>query len=339
MRLLMLVLLAVPLAAQSPPPKADITMPKPVDRPTTPPKEPTALEQAVADALRQHPDVKLADAKRAVADAEYEQTRLLVTQRITNAFAKVEQAKARKALAEAQLSRFRQMEKQGQIPLTEMNKIESEMQTAIADLAMAEADLQAAKGGNAKPAEAKPVDNAKLWQSPPPAGGSAGNSLLGGVGSATTLTTSRSSKADLARSLPNFRVVLDQKIKLDFPGEGHDVEKLLAALREASRMKDLLIRVPSQSRLPYLRNYVGEQTMQGWLDMIMDDIAVHTAGRDETTTTDASGRKHVQYMVREPMQIYVRDYGLLITPRSAAPADALTLAEYAAFIKSLKPNP
>src|SRR4051794_29411070 len=74
--------------------------PKAAAKPAAPPakaepNKPETVDDMIATALRNHPDIRLAEAKRLVAEAELEQAKLLVAQRITICASKIEQAKSK----------------------------------------------------------------------------------------------------------------------------------------------------------------------------------------------------------------------------------------------------
>jgi outer membrane protein TolC len=77
-------------AGQQPVEKAPQPKPKSVE-----PQKPAAdnLEAVIAAAVRNHPDIKLAQAKMQVAEAELAQARLAVVQGVTAAHSKVQQEK------------------------------------------------------------------------------------------------------------------------------------------------------------------------------------------------------------------------------------------------------
>ena len=61
----------------------------------------------------------------------------------------------------------------------------------------------------------------------------------------------------------------------------------------------------------------GELTFPVWIDLVLDEV---NSKMDE----------------KEVFEAYVRDYGLLITPKSKSPKDALTLREFARQVRAEK---
>lgn len=132
-----------------------------------PDKPPTTLDEKIAAALKSHPDVKAAEAKRLLADAELEQARLVITQKVTAAATKVELAKLKVVLAEEDVRIGERILKLGNA-VAETEKLQ--YGKAVPTLASAKAELMAAESelqqlvGKASSAEAKPVgppDNPK----------------------------------------------------------------------------------------------------------------------------------------------------------------------------------
>jgi hypothetical protein len=288
--------------------------------------QPGSVDEAVANAMKQHPDVKLAEAKRLVAEAEWEQTRLLVTQRITNAFAKVEQAKARLKLAETQHSRLMELHKTGSLPQAELSKTESELLAAKSELAIAESDLLVAKGAPVKNPVASTLFGATTATEP---------RVTNTSGLPATVTVPGFQMANLSRfdkSGPALQEFIEKKVSLKLEKKGITVAEAFEILKVAAGRKDMILRLPPENKLPKLDNLVGEQTVLGWIELIMDEIA-RPVDADEPTPGPAGALTRTTRR-RDVYQIYVRDYGLLMTLTSSAPQDAVTLAEFARMIKT-----
>lgn len=125
-----------------------------------PEKPPTTLDEKIAAALKSHPDVKAAEAKRLLAEAEVEQARLVITQKVTAAVTKLELAKAKMVLAEEDVKIAERIMKLGQA-VAETEKVQAAkafpaLTLAKAELAAAELELQQLVGKPA-PAETKPL--------------------------------------------------------------------------------------------------------------------------------------------------------------------------------------
>lgn len=297
-------------------------------KPAEPPKA-SPLEEAIAGALRQHPDVKLAEAKRLVADAELEQAKLAVTQKITNAFARVEQARARVALAESQYERAKRRAEVAQAAAAEIAKFESELQSAKAEYAMAEADLLAAKGGAKAPITLTNamVEKALIAESP----FTKTNNVL--VGTNPIASPAPRLHAAIDATLRNL---IDRRITLkvdDVP-----FTEAMEMLKAAAGEKNIMFRIPDGEKLPKIAKLSGEQTFHSWMQIVMDDLAEFSRNSEELTEPGVNGRPPSKYYrKRSKYGIYVRDYGLLITAVEAAPVGAMTLDEYVNQVHSQKP--
>ncbi len=273
-----------------------------------------SVEEAVAAALKNHPDVKIAEAKRMVADAELEQAKLLVAQKVTALYTKVQMGKLQVAAAEKNFEQVKVLHEAGTASSPQLTAAETALRTAKAELDTATAELQAAKG-----TVPKTVTNASSFDS-------------------TLLRSSLLTAAILDRTIPSgtaadkLRALVDRKIKLDLK------PLLLADAMEAlgGSSSGLTIRLPDTAKSDYVKKpplvgpLNGEQTFAAWLQLILDDFSSpsHQGGMLE----GSQGR----------YDAYVRDYGLLITQSKNAPQGAMTLADYVRRVhteSTKSPNP
>jgi hypothetical protein len=123
------------------------TKPDPV-KPDAPPakdKEAPAkskLEQMLELALKNNPDLRVAEAKAREADAEVSRTRLAVTQKVVLLYNGIEAARANVQLAEKQLERLRRLAAQGLgVDQVATDEGEVKLRQAKADLAKLEAEV------------------------------------------------------------------------------------------------------------------------------------------------------------------------------------------------------
>jgi len=117
------------------------------------PKAKSPLDDMIASALKNHPDVKAAEAKKLLAEAELEQARLLITQKVSAAASRVELAKAKLVEAEeAAIFADRVLRTQGlpEADKAQYAKARPGLLAAKAELAAAELELQllVGKGAN-----------------------------------------------------------------------------------------------------------------------------------------------------------------------------------------------
>jgi hypothetical protein len=99
------------------------------------------LEQLLEQALRDNPDIRVAEAKAREAEAELRRARLLVAQKVTVAHAAVEAARAAVEAAQARYQRLRELFGQKVASAEELRAAEVDLAQAKAALARAEAEL------------------------------------------------------------------------------------------------------------------------------------------------------------------------------------------------------
>jgi hypothetical protein len=134
-------LLLVAAAAVSAQPKPD---PKPEQPPAKDKEAPakSKLEQMLEVALKNNPDLRVAEAKAREADAEVARTRLAVSQKVVQLYNNIEAARANVQLAEKQFARLRDLLTRGVgVDRATVDEAEAKLQQAKADLAKLEAEL------------------------------------------------------------------------------------------------------------------------------------------------------------------------------------------------------
>lgn len=276
-------------------------------------KPKSEVDDAVAAALKAHPDVRFAEAERQMAEAKLDQARLLVAQRVTAAYAKVEQTKVK---AEQLESIYSRMKNSNNMTGLETATYALQLQDAKAALAVAEADLLAAKGGIAVQASAhttgRDTSDAKALL----------QALLG-----ANRTTELPYSVPLGTgSTPHLRDLLGKIVKLDLkeldiPTAFDEVLKASGAsgvsIRGASVFAAKQLKAP-----PKTQPFAGEQTFAAWLQMIVDDF-----NRDRTGILPSQDGKY---------ELYVREYGLLFSRPEAVPADAVSLSSYLRQVRADK---
>lgn len=154
---LLALLLGGTVLGQSPPGPGDGK--KPAEE-----KKPSQLEELIAQALRDNPDVRVAEAKVREAEAELNRARLLAIQKVVahqhtidtlmagvkTAEANYEAARAALQAAEADLQRAAELFKKGAATQEEVNLARAKVEQARAAVRIAQAALQAAKADLAK---------------------------------------------------------------------------------------------------------------------------------------------------------------------------------------------
>jgi outer membrane protein TolC len=127
-------------------------------------KKPSALEEMLSQAMRDNPDVRVAEAKMREAEAELNRARLLAIQKVVahqhtietataavkTTEAQYQAAEASVRSAEVQYQRILELSKKGAIGLDEVDAARAKLEQAKANLEAAKAALQAAKADVAK---------------------------------------------------------------------------------------------------------------------------------------------------------------------------------------------
>lgn len=260
-------------------------------------KLPGTAAEGVAVALKQHPDIKVAEAKVAVAAAVLDQARLTVTQRVGPAFARIQTAKVKVAAAEDDLNRVAGMVKKGIVSKAEADRADAAVLAAKAELATAEAELKAVTGGG-EPADAESARSkyARL--------------RLAQLKDVHPETTS----APAGTVADKLRAVIDKKVK--FPEQKNvPFVKVVDALKAAAGI-DFTVRLPNHAQFTEQGVNVpaGEMTVSAWTELMLDEFNV--------------GR--IKYA------FYIREYGLLLAAVDAAPPGALSLTEFARLVRAEK---
>jgi hypothetical protein len=117
-------------------------------------REPT-LEDLLAQALKDNPDIRVAEAKLHEADAELDRTRLQVMQKIVTLHADLQRARAKVASAESQFKRCQQLHERKAIDEAVLDEAQNSLAAAKADLASLETQLPALLGKPPRKAEAE----------------------------------------------------------------------------------------------------------------------------------------------------------------------------------------
>lgn len=273
-------------------------------------------DAAVVAALANHPDVKLAEAKVRVAEAELAQAKLLVAQRVSAASARVAQAKAKVATATSGFNRLKKLHQQKAVSNEEVAGSEQSLLAAKAELAAAEAELKAAQGVPPGVATVRSersndwaiseADRRRLVF---------GDAIVRGLSTTVQAASPAGSPADKLRGQLDKEVTLNQP-KLPF-------DEALAAFQNAAGLTGLTIRFPEWASakvlkaVPTVGPLAGTRTVAGWLQLLLDDF--NLTHRDVGRAREGSDSRY---------DIFIRDYGLLMTRTDLAPAGALTLTQF-----------
>lgn len=270
-------------------------------------KVPSSAAAGVASALKSHPDVKVAEAKRAVAVAMAEQAKLAVSQKVPAVFAKLQAARVKVQGAEDNLRRMAAQGKGGSlVSEQEVERANHEVQLAKAELAAAEAELKAVTGGGTRaesdPAAATTTVRLKTFM--------------------RAMSDARAAPAGSA--VDTLRAALDKPVKLDL--KETDLPAALGQVLKAAGADGLTVRGLTNfgpqllKAPPRVQAFSGEQTVVAWLQMLLDDF-----NRDpRNLPPELSGR----------YDLYVREYGLVLSKVDLAAKDAVSLTEFAKLVRA-----
>jgi hypothetical protein len=128
---------------------AQQTAPTTKTEPKTPPRHPApkkesalTLEQLLSKALKDNPDIRVAESKLREAEAELNRTRLQVTQKAVTLHQSLERQKGLIADLAANLQQAQKLFDQGRIPVTDFNRPRLELEAGKEQLARLESEMQ-----------------------------------------------------------------------------------------------------------------------------------------------------------------------------------------------------
>jgi hypothetical protein len=261
---------------------------------------PATLDEKIAAALKSHPDIKAAEAKKLLTEAELEQAKLSITQRVSAALSKIELAKATVMQAEEEVVIMEKVLKLGNT-VSELEKARYMMARPVligakAELSAAELELQLLIGSAVK-ADAKPTAEAK----PDLAMKSLSSPVISKLENAVSLGWRMNVKdADLPTGLAALLKVSGL--------EG-------VSVRGAEKFGSAVHKSP-----PKVGTLSGDQMFAGWVQLMMDGF-----NADQDGLLDGQKGRY---------EVYVREYGLLVERADNAPKDAMTLTEFSRAVRA-----
>ena len=264
----------------------------PVTQPTPATKEPT-LDEKIALALRHHPDIKAAEAKRALAEAELEQTKLALSQKIATANAKVSTAQEELSVGKEMLNK---VESVGGVSGFEILQMKKNYTIATTNLTLAETELKNLLT-MPKAESVTLVSHSKNLEQQ--------NMYFKFVGKAPS--------GEMATTLLQFLIM---PVTLDL--KNMSMTLVFQAINDVAK-KSTLIRfagfdeIAQLKSIPQFSNTSGKMSMQAWLQLFVDEL---------------NSKKFELPECNGPYGVYVRDYGILISPIRSAPKDAMTISEF-----------
>ncbi len=325
----MLGLLATISLGQTPPPEAK---PKKAPEP-----KPLTLEEATAEAVRYHPDVRAAAAEVELAQAKWLQTKHNVAIKVATAKRATENLKQQVAVEEkgyqiASLSlktAKEQYEKMAQlnnaISVTELKQMglmvsQHEMQVSVLEKAMvklkgelanAEAEYATFTNGNQKVRVEVGVETLDI-------------SWFHSVQPLPTPTAKISGTFAI-----QLREALDKPIKLEAQKKVY-LEQIITVLLKSANVTGI-VRVPRVEKPTEVKNAIqidllaGEHNLGTWLQIVLD----------ETNDQLLDGRP-AEVPVSNRYELFIREYGFLLAGAKNPPSDTITVGEFLKQVRTEK---
>ncbi|MDB5306573.1 MAG: hypothetical protein JWO38_775 [Gemmataceae bacterium] len=287
--------------------------PAPAEKKPAEKKAVDPVEGLIESALANDPDVRMARAKIQLAEAELAKARQQVAVKVITLNAAIAEQKRAVVAAQEAYQLINEMHKRGATPLSEVLPARDKLETAKAHLARLETELKLITGAPAGGAAAGPADDLHRTAA---ARGLACAACHAGSGTPSTAAAALKWLAQHPAPEPikgpvadRIRAALDKPVRLGTKGEKVSFEKALEAFKKQAgldvsiRRQDLLVLDSEGKPIPVAPIVSeGEELQVGaWLQLFED-----TTG----------------------YRFYVREYGLLFTQKSQAPADAVSLVEF-----------
>jgi hypothetical protein len=282
-----------------------------------------SLEEAIAAAMKNNPDVRVAEAEVQVAQAKLAQAKLAVAQKVAAAHAAIDRAKAEATAAEAEYSRVAPLVKKGFVAQGEADAARGKLEAAKAAVAKAEAESNALLGvmpGQHAAVQWKNLQHAELTLQPRLWERSVilENVVDHGI---VMLAGAKPAPGSVAERL---REALDKAVKLD-DQKNADLGAILGTLTKAAGL-DVRVRVQSREDPNVWKDAVrltlsgGEYSLGTWFQLVTDEAGLAIGSPTEPPVGPA--RRPGRY------EIYVRDYGLLLADAETAPPGAVTVQDF-----------
>ena len=278
------------------------------DGPSSDSKKADPADLLVQAALANDPDVKLAQAKIQLADAELAKARQAVVLKVLTLNATIQDLKQQTAVHVANQTETQALHKSGAAPMSQLLAATSKVQQAQSELAKAELELKLMTGGMPKEAGM----NQGSWTVPNTTPNTAGMPFNNWIiqpfaGSpyqnyGTTgfvLVDAGQGKQATKGPIPErIRAALDKTVKLAPKGEQVTFAKALEVFKNEAGLD---VPVREVAKVSPITSEGEELPVGAWFELFTDN------------TPDS--------------RLYVREYGLLITAKSNAPSDAITVGD------------
>lgn len=260
-------------------------------------------DAAVAAALANDPDVRIARAKMQLAEAEVAKAKQAVVLRVMNLNASIREHKAIVSAAQDRIAHATAMVQRGNAPQSHLLEERAKLETAQAALARIETELKLLTGGSPQAQSIEVLDTMYDLKA-----GMALDLIAKSIEENKTSTLAAALAAlDLKGAVKGpvadrLRAALDKRLKLGEKGEQVAFEKALERFKKETGL-DVAVRYGANTGgLDSITSEGEELPIVAWFQLYQD----------------SSGQGF----------FYVRDYGLLFVNKQMAPPDAPTLTEF-----------
>ncbi len=288
---------------------------------------PKSVEEAVNLALAHHPDLKLAEAELRVAEAKLVQARMQITKKTTEDYHKLAQSQKVLKEMEDKVQIARKQHEAGVAPVGVLKEAQFQLSTAKGQVAQIETEFKLAVNPTTQKCSAchTGVNESHLqtfhnprslyWQL---------GEKIDPRGIVAVEPSARSSTVDTITQHLDKRVKLNKQTNIT-------IEEAFAVLAKEAGIT-LRVKLPGTENKDLYRDFAkislpaDEMPLRTWLQLIVDEYNTQIA------VIASSIRKEVA----KRHDLYVREYGLLLTSYDLAPSDAITLQQMMQQLKATK---
>lgn len=261
------------------------------------PADPT--DALIQKALANDPDVQVARAKLALAEAEVAKARQAAVTRVLMLRDTVEQQRQAVARASESFALKERLAKANQLSREELLVAQDRLAATRAALERAETELRLLTGDGPKAAAPRATSDDIAAE----IAGLLAQSYPNAAAEALALLNQRVGAKGTTGPIPDrIRAALDKKVRLGGKGDGISLDAAMEVFKKEAGL-DVPIR-PTPSPMPRIVLDGEELPIGAWFQMFQDH----------------GGHAGITF--------YVRDYGLLVANRQTAPPDAMTLTEF-----------
>lgn len=274
-------------------------------------KKPTTLEQAIAQAFVNHPDMRLAEAELRVAEAKLAQARVMISQKVTEAFHQLQKERADVELANANWERMTNLLKNSAISQEEYRVAQNQLASAKTRLATIESAWKLMMGSPGTKAGTVPdgLYHFRIW-----------NQFSESQHYEVYQPVSDKVDAGTADVIAQLKAKLGTRVKLE-KQSSLNLEQAFQKVTEGAGLK-VRVKLPiNENKVLYkvvtqVEMEASDYPLRTWLQLIVDEM------NNQQAMTAQQGKE-----TPRRYELYVREYGLLLTSRDLAPPDAITVQD------------